>query len=144
MSGIRSLTRRASAVGYANTATCPIFVDSADNIPKVIPAGTGSTVLPMVLAVAATGSGARLAAGSGALVSGVLAITTGLTTVLGFSCNPSTATGTGVVAPQILVPTWATGTVTVTAYYVSTIGASGALAAASGSSGGITWTAVGI
>ena len=43
MSGIRSITRRPTAVGYASFGTAPIFVDSDDNLLKLIPAGTGTT-----------------------------------------------------------------------------------------------------
>lgn len=141
MSGIRSLTRRPTIAGYASAGSAPIYVDSDDNIPKIIPSGTGTTELPFVLS--ATASGARVAGGTGTLVTGTAAITTGLTTVLSFTCSQTTQpTGTGVNSDQILVPTWATGTVTVTAYSVSTI--TGATIAASGSTGSFSWIAIGV
>ncbi len=43
MSGIRSLTRRPTAVGFATAASAPIYVDSDDNRVKLIPAGSGTT-----------------------------------------------------------------------------------------------------
>lgn len=97
----------------------------------------------MVLSVSATGSGARLAAGSGALVSGTATITTGLTSILGFSIdNTSQPTGTGVASAQILQASWTTGAVTVTAFSISSV--TGATIAASGSSGSFTWVAIGL
>lgn len=48
MSGIRSLTRRPTAVGSASGASAPIYVDSDDNIIKVIPAGSGTTEVQVV------------------------------------------------------------------------------------------------
>ncbi len=43
MSGIRSITRRPTAVGFASAGSAPFYVDSDDNRIKVIPAGTGTT-----------------------------------------------------------------------------------------------------
>lgn len=143
MSGIRSITRRPSiaGVGYATAGSAPFYVDSDDNIPKVVPAGTGTTELSFMMGV--TTSGARVAGGTGALVTGTLAVVTGLTTVLSFTCSPTAQpTGTGVNSDQILVPTWATGTVTVTAFSVSSV--TGATIAASGSTGAFSWLAIGI
>lgn len=42
MSGIRSLTRRPTAVGVATAGSAPIYVDSDDNRVKVIPGGSGT------------------------------------------------------------------------------------------------------
>ncbi len=95
MSGIRSLTRRPTILGYATAASAPIYVDSDDNAVKIIPAGTGTT--EVVLAVAGGASGFKMVAGSGALVSGTGTIATGLLTVQGitFTVNqPATGTYT--------------------------------------------------
>jgi hypothetical protein len=43
MSGIRSITRRPTVVGFATAGSAPIYVDSDDNRLKSIPAGTGTT-----------------------------------------------------------------------------------------------------
>lgn len=43
MSGIRSVTRKATVPGYASDGSAPLRVDSADNRLKMIPAGSGTT-----------------------------------------------------------------------------------------------------
>lgn len=43
MSGIRSITRRPTAVGVATDGSAPIYVDSDDNRVKTIPTGSGTT-----------------------------------------------------------------------------------------------------
>ena len=48
MSGVRSLVRNSTVKGFASAASAPIYVDSDDNIVKVIPAGTGSTEVQIV------------------------------------------------------------------------------------------------
>ena len=45
---VRSLFRGATAKGYATPTNCPIYIDSDDNIAKVIPAGSGSTEVQLV------------------------------------------------------------------------------------------------
>jgi len=42
---IRGIARRATPVGYATPTNAPVYVDSADNRLKVIPAGSGSTAV---------------------------------------------------------------------------------------------------
>lgn len=44
----RSLYRTATAKGFATPTTSPIYVDSDDNILKVIPAGSGTTEVQVV------------------------------------------------------------------------------------------------
>ena len=48
MSGIRSLHRNPTVKGTASFASAPIYVDSDDNILKVIPAGSGTTEVQVV------------------------------------------------------------------------------------------------
>lgn len=48
MSGIRSITRRPAAIGYATAGSAPLRVDSSDNKVKVIPAGSGTTELELL------------------------------------------------------------------------------------------------
>ncbi len=48
MSGVRSLRRGATLVGYATGASAPIYVDSDDNLVKLIPAGSGTTQKTLV------------------------------------------------------------------------------------------------
>jgi len=45
---IRGIARRATVVGYATPTNAPVFVDSADNILKFIPAGSGTTAVQIV------------------------------------------------------------------------------------------------
>ena len=48
MSGIRSITRRPTIVGFASIGSAPIYVDADDNKLKFIPAGSGSTEVEIV------------------------------------------------------------------------------------------------
>lgn len=48
MSGIRSITRRPTVAGYATAGSVPFYVDSDDNIAKMIPAGSGTTEVQLV------------------------------------------------------------------------------------------------
>jgi len=48
MSGIRSITRSATAKGAASAGSVPVYVDADDNILKMIPAGSGSTEVQVV------------------------------------------------------------------------------------------------
>jgi hypothetical protein len=138
---VRGLYRGATVKGTVSAANAPIYIDSDDNLLKFIPAGTGSTE---VVALAGIGSAAKVAGGSGALVSGASVVATGLASVLGFSWNIVGATGTGAANAQLpTITSITTGAVTITAYYVSTIGASGATVIASGSAASYYWTAVG-
>ncbi len=90
----------------------------------------------------ATFSGAKIVAGSGALVTGTLTITTGLTSIQGFQTTLLTQpTGTGTASSQILVTTITTGSALVTAYSVSSV--TGATVAASTSTGTFSWIAFG-
>lgn len=112
MSGIRSLTRRPSQPGYSAVTSAPIRVDSADNTIKVIPAGSGSTEIAVPTMISA--SGAKIAAGSGALVSGSATIATGLTSVMSFHATVYGATGfaTGATeVDEVIVSSITTGSV---------------------------------
>jgi len=44
----RSITRRKTLQGYADPASAPIYVDSDDDILKIIPAGSGSTEVQLI------------------------------------------------------------------------------------------------
>lgn len=48
MSGIRSITRNATRLGYATPNSAPIYVDSDDNKLKFVPAGSGSTEVEII------------------------------------------------------------------------------------------------
>lgn len=48
MSGIRSIHRNTIVKGYASGASAPVYVDSDDNILKIIPAGSGTTEVQIV------------------------------------------------------------------------------------------------
>jgi hypothetical protein len=88
---VRGVYRGPTAKGIASETNAPFFVDSDDNIPYVNVAGSGATVLPLVLGLAGV-TGAKIAAGSGVLVSGVATVATGLSTVKGFSALVTTPT----------------------------------------------------
>ncbi len=73
-------------------------MDSDDNIPYIFPSGTGSTTgvsgVPFILGLPNV-TGAKMAGGSGALVSGTGTVATGLTTIKGISFTVNQpATGT--------------------------------------------------
>ena len=48
MSGIRTLLRNATVRGFATGSSAPIYVDSDDNLVKLIPAGSGTTEVTLV------------------------------------------------------------------------------------------------
>jgi hypothetical protein len=48
MSGIRSISRSATLKGYATPNSTPIYIDSDDNILKMVPAGSGTTEVQIV------------------------------------------------------------------------------------------------
>lgn len=84
----------------------------------------------------------RIVQGTGTLVTGALTIATGLTAITFAVAIPtSQPTGTGTASNQLLVPTWATGALTVTAYSVSS--ATGGTAAASTATGTFAYLAYG-
>ena len=84
----------------------------------------------------------RQAVGTASLVSGAATIATGLNTVTDFQAAVNVQpNGTGAVSPQILVGVVTTGSVAVTAYFISSV--TGATTIASGSSGTFTWCANG-
>lgn len=137
----RGIARVPSIRGYATVTNAPIRVDPTSNIPLVVPAGSGTTEVPLMLS--ATASGVRVAAGTGALVTGALTIATGLTTIIAASADGvGQATGTGTASAQLLGTSWVTGALTVTAYSISSI--TGATVAASTSTGTFTWFAIGV
>ncbi len=45
---VRGIARRATAIGYATPTNAPIYLDSDDNILKIIPAGSGTTEVQVV------------------------------------------------------------------------------------------------
>lgn len=117
---IRSIARRGTVVGYANPSSAPIYVASGTNVPYIIPAGSGTTELPLLLGPST--SGVRLAAGTGTLVTGTLIVATGLSTVLGFVANlvQTGATSSGAAeAESISVVSITTGAVSVVGRYHS-------------------------
>ena len=126
---VRGIVRRATTPGVATATNAPFFVDSDDNIPYLIPAGSGTSVVPFVLGLTGV-TGAKLAAGSGTLVTGTAIVATGLTTVKGFTATVYGATGfatgatevheiqvvsitTGAVSVQGVFNSFATGAATV-------------------------------
>ena len=137
----RGIYRGASQRGYATVTNAPIRVDSTTNLPMLNGAGSGTTETPLM--VSATASGVRIAAGSGALLTGALTIATGLTTILSASADSGgQPTGTGTASAQLLGCTWVTGALTVTAYSISSV--TGATIAASTSTGSFAWFAIGV
>lgn len=136
----RGIVRAASQRGYATPTNAPIRVDTTTNQVLVNAAGSGTTELPLVFGSV---SGAKIVAGSGALVTGTLTINTGLTTILAASADSAgQPTGTGTASAQLLSTSWTTGALTVTAYSISSI--TGATTAANTSTGSFSWIAIGI
>ena len=97
---VRGIVRSDVIKGVASETNAPFHVDSTDNIPYLIPAGTGTSLVPLVLGLAGV-TGAKIAAGSGTLVSGVVTVDTGLTTVKGFSAAVRGATGFATGATEV-------------------------------------------
>lgn len=96
----------------------------------------------LLLDATSTGQG-RVVYGTGSLVTGALTVATGLTTIINATVSPAAQpTGTGTASMQILVPTWATGALTITAYSVNST--TGGTAAASTSTGVVSYIAVGL
>lgn len=139
----RGIARRAGAVGFATPTNAPVYVDSADNVLKYIPAGSGTSVVSIPQALSA--SGAKIAAGSGALVSGAVVVNTGLASVLAFVPILNGATGFATGATEVsdlLVSSITTGAVTVKGTFNSFV--SGAASVSASGTGGFTWIAVGM
>lgn len=115
-------------------------IQSAD-IADLVDTTQGLTQLSVVKDVTSTGAG-KLVYGTGSLVTGALTVATGLTTIINAAVSPAAQpTGTGTASMQILVPTWATGALTITAYSVSSL--TGATVAASTSTGVVSYVCVG-
>lgn len=94
MSGIRSLRRGKSVLGFATGQSAPIYVDSDDNKLKMIPAGSGTTEVEVVDAsTAQTLTNKTLT--SPTLTSPTINGTIGGTGTLLFATALVTATGTG-------------------------------------------------
>lgn len=143
MSGIRSLTRRPTILGTATAGSAPICVDSDDNLVHVIPAGSGTTeaIIPFAIST----SGARIAAGSGNLVTGALTIATGLSSILSFQATLNGPTGFATGATEvsnIIVSTITTGSVVVKGVFNAFV--TGAATISVSGTAGFTWLAVGM
>ena len=128
-----------------NQATsAPSASDSADLVDVSSTQTLTNKVAFLIDKTNPTLSGRTIAYGTGVMVSGTLVLATGLATVVGFSATFLKAAGTGAASTQtIQVDSIATGAVTISAYYTSTIGASGVLTGATGSSGTFYWVAIG-
>jgi hypothetical protein len=120
MSGIRSITRRATAAGYATAGSAPLYVNSSDNSVRVIPIGSGTAEVSLAQTVS-TGA-VKIAAGTGTFVSGTVTVATGLATCTSFN---ATLIGTGATATgateieQCVVASITTGAVVVNGSYHS-------------------------
>jgi hypothetical protein len=121
MSGVRSLTRRASVAGYASAGSAPIYVNTSDNSVRVVPGGSGTGPEVSIMTTTLTGA-AKTAYGSGALVSGTATVATGLTTVASFQASIYGATGFATGATEvsdIIVSSITTGSVVVKGTFTS-------------------------
>ena len=142
---VRGIVRQPTAAGLVSRTNAPIFVDSDDNIPYINPAGTGTSLVPFVLGLTGV-TGAVIAAGSCALVSGVATIATGLSTVKGFAALINTpATGTYTTGANevhgINVTSITTGSVVIQGVFNSL--ATGAATASVSGTAGFRWVAIG-
>ena len=116
----RGIYRGAVPRGYATPTNSPLYINSTDNLPHIIPIGSGTAevVVPTTIAT----SGARFAAGTGTLVSGTVVVATGLTSVLSFIpiLNGTGATASGATeVDTLVVASITTGAVTVNGAYHS-------------------------
>ena len=167
---VRGIYRGATPKGVAHTANAPIYVDSdGSDIVKIIPAGSGSTEVQLIDASStqtltnktlttpviasstnvpyiqdATGGALiKMAAGSGAFVTGTVIVATGLATVVGFSASLS-GTGTrasGATEISIInVSSITTGAVSLVGSYN---GATGATIISASGANGFRWIAYG-
>jgi hypothetical protein len=136
MMGIYNLYNRWQRVnGSGNPVNAS---DQAD----LVDTNQGLAQLSALKDVTNTGAG-KIVAGTGALVTGALTIATGLTTINNAVVSPAAQpTGTGTASMQILVPTWVTGALTITAYSVSSV--TGATAAATTSTGTFSYICYGV
>lgn len=123
MSGIRSLRRAKSVLGFATGQSAPIYVDSDDNLVKLIPAGSGTTETVLVdtttsqtlttktltapTLTAPVISGAATLASGATLTTPTILIPTTVVTMTG-TTGSDAATVTS-VTPQYLGLTGATG-----------------------------------
>lgn len=142
----RGIYRGASQRGYGTPTNAPLRVDSTSNLVMVNPNGvsSGASNVELPLAFGLTVSGARMAAGTGTLVSGAVVIATGLTSVLGFSANLSSTGTTATGATEVcflFVSSITTGAVTVQGAYQTS--ADFTQASVSGT-GVFYWTAIGV
>lgn len=138
---IRGIYRGPTPLGFATPTNAPFSVDSDDNTVYVIPAGTGSTAIPLMFGGV---SGVKMAAGTGTLVTGTVTIATGLTSVLAFTANIS---GTGAKTTgatevsQLQVASITTGAVIVQGFYNSPT--TGAMTISASGTAAFYWTAIG-
>lgn len=94
--------------------------------------------------VSTPSSSYRITGGVATMVTGTATIATGLNSVVAFVAEfNASGAGTGTSGNQQIVGVATTGSVVATAFYVSAVGASGAIAAASGSTGAFSWFAIG-
>lgn len=161
MSGIRSLTRNPTVKGAASGASAPIYVDSDDNIVKVIPAGSGTTEVQIVDVssvqtltnktiassagtpfVGGVAAGYKLARGSQALDgANPTPVVTGLATVVAFVVTLANAAAPGIGTSILTRGTVAAGTVDVNAWKVTS--AIDATLIASAGTETFDWVAIG-
>ncbi len=123
---------------------------NASDTADLLDSSSFATQAPFVSSLTGTGgvtfSGAKVVGGTGVLVSGTLAVVTGLTSITSFQATQSGAPqlATGDKSVQSLGIVISGGTGTVTAYYATVASAgSGTMLAATGSSGSFTWLAFG-
>jgi hypothetical protein len=142
---VRGILRSPTIKGLATPTHAPLHVDSDDNLPYMIPAGSGTTLVPLVIGLSGV-TGVVIASGTGTLVSGVVTVATGLTTVKGFSATVKTpATGTyltGVTeVHSINVTSITTGAVSVQGVFNSFV--TGAATASVSGTAPFWWVAIG-
>jgi len=93
MSGIRSLRRGATLLGFAVGASAPIYVNSSSNEVKVVPAGSGSTEVTLLPASGLTP--ATITASTATLGATHVGRTTVVNRAAGSTITLPAATGTG-------------------------------------------------
>lgn len=140
---VRGLYRSASQRGYATPTNAPIRIDTTSNAIMVNVAGSGTTELAVPLAVST--SGAKVAAGTGTLVTGAVVVATGLTSVLSFQATVYGATGFATGATEVdavIVSSITTGAVTVKGLFNAFV--TGARTISASGTATFYWVAVGM
>lgn len=115
MSGIRSIRRGPTLIGSASGTSAPIYVDSDDNIAKMVPAGSGTTEVQLIDdTTAQTITGVKTMMGpvlSAPIISGAMTVASGATITSASIVTPTVKDLTEVVVTTNVILAAETGSV---------------------------------